>query len=126
MARHLLYTYAMASNLVGREAEMTVAVTVGGQTLILEDALDKDGVGDFPDRSALVQALREDLRLGVSPYLRLHRAHAWLSLAPRGPAQLEELRFVESLFGVLLGASGWAAEERLQGVDCSGSGPMGR
>jgi len=98
---------------------MVLAVVVDGQTMILGESAYQSGLGEAPDRYTLVRELCEDIRAGVSPYLRLHRVHAVLGLAPRGPAQVEELRFVESLFGVLLGAKGWDAEVRLQGVDCA-------
>jgi len=99
---------------------MAVAVNVGGRTMVLEQSMAQAGRDGLLDRYTLVRELCEDLRQGISPYQRLHRAHAWLGLAPRGVAQLEELRFVESLFGVLLGASSWDAEARQGRVDCGG------
>jgi len=65
-------------------------------------------------RLDLVREVCEDLRSGLSPYPRLNRRRATLDRGFGFGDLREELRFVDSVFLVLLGASPAEAVERLE------------
>ena len=65
-------------------------------------------------RLDLVREICEDLRSGLSPYPRLHRAHLAFSKGKGLGVCAEELAFVGKLFGVLMGVTHLEALDRLE------------